>query len=126
MRKNIWAWIAGGAVFAAVAGFWLWQLPGIIRSANGGQDTGLANIFNSVKDTKESLAPDFVKLQDQVGKNLEDLGRVAAVAAQAQALDDMKKQIEAGAVKKKIEAALIKNPSTPLPSAPLGAGGAGQ
>jgi len=109
MRKNVWAWIAGGAVFAAVAGVWIWLLPGIIRAAAGGQDAGLAGIFSSFKGTGGALAPDLTKLQEQIGKNIDDFDKAVTATAQAQAIGEVKKKIEADAVKKKIEAAVIKD-----------------
>jgi len=116
MSKSVWAWIAGGAVFAAIFGIWLWQLPGIVGYASGGRDIGLANIFSSVKETKEALAPDFVRLQKQLDQKLGNMSQtVAAIALQARALDEVKKKIEIDAAKKKIEAALIKS-QEPMPT----------
>ncbi len=107
MKQTLWAWVAGAAIFAAVVGFWVWLLPGNLRSASGGKDAGFAGIFSSVKDTGKALAPDLSKLQQQVDKSLAGFDKAIAETAQAQAIDEVKKKIETDAVKKKIETSLI-------------------
>jgi hypothetical protein len=94
MKNHVWGWIIGSAIFAMVAGIWVWQLPNIIKRAGRGDDSGLSKIMSAVNGTKNTVSPDLQKVQKQMDANLQKIGRtITAQAAQAAVVDDLKKKI---------------------------------
>jgi hypothetical protein len=110
MKIKVWAWAIGGAAFAAIVALWFWQLPSILNYANGGKTVSFGSFASFLGAAKGSLAPQLADLQEELDANLSKISRtLSATAAQAQALDEMKKKIEIDAAKKKIEAAIVES-----------------
>jgi hypothetical protein len=109
MKKNVWAWIIGGALFAMVIGVWVWQLPNALRFANGGRDVSIGSVFSSFSETQKAMITDFAGASLQLDKNMQKIDQaLTAQAAQAAAVDKLKQDLANEVAKKKIQAAMTK------------------
>lgn len=120
MKNEIRAWVVGGALFALIAGIWVWQLPNIIRHANGGRDIGLGGIVASMSGTGREIAPSLTKVRDQLDAGIKNMDQAVGASAAASApnvVGKLKQNVMEENAKSKIKAALTNantNANQPL------------
>ena len=94
MKKHIWAWTVGGALFVMIVGVWVWLLPGAIKRAGGLHDRTVSSIMSVFGVAKSSLSPDLIKAQAQFDNNLKQVSKtISTQAVQAAAIEDLKNKI---------------------------------
>jgi hypothetical protein len=104
MKKQIWAWVIGGMIFAMIVGVWIWQLPNVIRRF-GGNDAGIGAIASMFRVDKSSLSPDLINAQNQLDSNMQQISQtMAAQEVQAAVIESLKNKIS---VKNAIQAATV-------------------
>ncbi len=95
-KPTIYHWITGALIFAAVVGFWAWQLPSSLGRENGKPaDFGLARILSSFGNAN-GAADGLAAARDRIERGLANLnaGLVPPASASTDVVGDMKAKIE--------------------------------
>jgi len=95
MKKHVWAWTIGGALFIMIVGLWVWQLPGAIKRIGGLHDQGVGAILSVFGSTKNSLSPELIKARAQFDSNLKAVNKaISTQTVKAAVIEDLKNKIE--------------------------------
>jgi len=120
MKKHIWAWTVGGALFVMIIGVWVWLLPGAIKRAGGLHDSSVSAILSVFGAAKSSLSPDLVKAKAQFDSNLKQAGQaISAQAAEAAAIENLKNKIVQKSMIKAADVAPAPGLPAPAPKPPV-------